>query len=83
MRVYYNCVGWPTFLPTNEQESFVSRVYTLKQQQMKQLIQDGAIPLRDGVEQVGSPTLPVSSGAALHNTHQPCTYRVSAGVVPS
>lgn len=52
MRVYYNCVGWPTFLPTNEQDAFAARVYQLKQQQMKRLIRETGIPLRDGVAQV-------------------------------
>lgn len=53
VRVYYSCVGWPTFLPTNEQDAFAAKVYQLKQQQMKKLIAEGAIPLRDGVVQVG------------------------------
>jgi hypothetical protein len=54
VRVYYSCVGWPTFLPTNEQDVFAAKVYQLKQQQMKKLIAEGAIPLRDGVVQVRS-----------------------------
>lgn len=53
VRVYYSCVGWPTFLPSNEQDAFAGKVYQLKQQQMKKLIQEGGIPLRDGVTQVG------------------------------
>lgn len=53
VRVYYGCVGWPTFLPTSEQDMFAAKVYKLKQQQMKKLIAAGAIPLRDGVVQVG------------------------------
>lgn len=57
MRVYYNCVGWPTFLPTSDQEVFAAKVYQLKQQQMKKLVQQGGIPLRDGVVQVGAGTL--------------------------
>jgi hypothetical protein len=52
VRVYYNCVGWPTFLPTSEQGVFAAKVYQLKQQQMKKLVEQGAIPLRDGVVQV-------------------------------
>lgn len=52
VRVYYECVGWPTFLPTNEQGTFAGKVYQLKQQQMKKLIQAGSIPLREGVGQV-------------------------------
>lgn len=52
MRVYHECVGWPTFLPTNEQGAFAGKVYQLKQQQMKKLIQAGSIPLREGVGQV-------------------------------
>lgn len=52
MRAYYNCVGWPTFLPTAEQDVFAAKVYSLKQQQMKKLVQAGKVPLRDGVAQV-------------------------------
>lgn len=52
VRVYHECVGWPTFLPTNEQGAFAGKVYQLKQQQMKKLIQAGSIPLREGVGQV-------------------------------
>lgn len=52
VRAYYNCVGWPTFLPSNEQEAFAGKVYSIKQQQMKLLIKQASIPLRDGVVQV-------------------------------
>eukprot|EP00878_Enallax_costatus_P006445 GHUV01006757.1.p1 GENE.GHUV01006757.1~~GHUV01006757.1.p1 ORF type:complete len:352 (+),score=73.34 GHUV01006757.1:1317-2372(+) len=49
---YYVIVGWPTFLPTNEQSIFAGKVHELKQKQLRKMLDKGQLPLRDGVKQV-------------------------------
>lgn len=71
VRAYYNCVGWPTFLPSNEQEAFAGKVYSIKQQQMKLLIKQASIPLRDGVVQVLTQAL--SSGFRVGFIAETCS----------
>lgn len=82
MRVYYDCVGWPTFLPTNEQDMFAAKVYQLKQQQMKKLIAEGAIPLRDGVVQVGENPRSPSAAAVSKACSEELPTLPAEGVQP-
>ncbi|KAF6266342.1 hypothetical protein COO60DRAFT_447975 [Scenedesmus sp. NREL 46B-D3] len=49
---YYQTVGWPTFLPTAEQAVFAGKVHQLKQKEMREMLQLGLLPLRDGILQV-------------------------------
>ncbi|WIA15531.1 hypothetical protein OEZ85_002165 [Tetradesmus obliquus] len=49
---YYATVGWPTFLPTAEQAMFAGKVHQLKQKEMRKMLQQGLLPLRDGILQV-------------------------------
>ncbi len=52
MRAVRMQVGWPSFLPTSEQQIFARNVHNLKQKQLKVMLSGGQLPLRDGVEQV-------------------------------
>jgi hypothetical protein len=52
VRAYFSRVGWPTFLPTNEQDLFTRKVHELKQTQLEDMVKQGSIPLRADVDRV-------------------------------
>ncbi|XP_022146592.1 CBBY-like protein isoform X2 [Momordica charantia] len=47
---YFNRIGWPTSLPTNEKESFIKRVLQEKKNASDELMVSQSLPLRPGVE---------------------------------
>jgi hypothetical protein len=53
VRAYFSRVGWPTFLPTKEEDIFTRKVHELKQVQLKKLIQKRKVPPREDVDKVG------------------------------
>lgn len=80
---YFNTVGWPTFLPTGEQEVFAHKVHALKQEQLRRMLAKGEVPPREDVGQVrpaacpplngwGDPSCGLSEGAAAIPGTIPC-----------
>jgi hypothetical protein len=55
VKAYFSRVGWPTFLPTNEQDLFTRKVHELKQSQLDNMVKQGSIPLRADVDRVRKP----------------------------
>ncbi|CAH9141227.1 unnamed protein product [Cuscuta epithymum] len=48
--LYFNKIGWPTSLPTNEKQSFLKRALSEKKNALDDLIISKTLPLRPGVE---------------------------------
>ncbi|CAK9321296.1 unnamed protein product [Citrullus colocynthis] len=48
--MYFNRIGWPTSLPTNEKESFIKSVLRQKKKASDELMVSQSLPLRSGVE---------------------------------
>ncbi|XP_019169110.1 PREDICTED: haloacid dehalogenase-like hydrolase domain-containing protein At3g48420 [Ipomoea nil] len=48
--LYFNRIGWPTSLPTNEKEAFLKRVLREKKNALDDLVISKTLPLRPGVE---------------------------------
>ncbi|XP_038881963.1 CBBY-like protein isoform X2 [Benincasa hispida] len=48
--MYFNRIGWPTSLPTNEKESFIKSVLREKKKASDELMVSQSLPLRPGVE---------------------------------
>ena len=53
VRTFFSRVGWPTFLPTKEEDLFTRKVHQLKQEQLKKLIKKRKVPPRQDVDKVG------------------------------
>jgi len=51
IRLYFETVGWPTFLPNAEHKSFAEQILKQKDKAFRQLLKEGQIPLRQGVTQ--------------------------------
>ncbi|KAL8231760.1 hypothetical protein R6Q57_001538 [Mikania cordata] len=51
LTLYFNKIGWPTSLPTNEKGSFMKRVLRDKQTALEDLVISKSLPLRPGVEE--------------------------------
>ncbi|CAH9111880.1 unnamed protein product [Cuscuta europaea] len=48
--LYFDRIGWPTSLPTNEKQSFIKRALLEKKNALDDLIISKTLPLRPGVE---------------------------------
>ncbi|KAF7852182.1 hypothetical protein BT93_L5342 [Corymbia citriodora subsp. variegata] len=48
--LYFNRIGWPTSLPTNEKSSFVKSVLREKKSAMDELMMSKDLPLRPGIQ---------------------------------
>ncbi|KAJ3674473.1 hypothetical protein LUZ60_005089 [Juncus effusus] len=48
--LFFNRIGWPTSLPTNEKDSFVKSVLREKKKALEDLASSSSLPLRPGVE---------------------------------
>ncbi|KAM0034011.1 putative phosphoglycolate phosphatase-like, domain 2, HAD superfamily [Helianthus debilis subsp. tardiflorus] len=51
LTLYFNKIGWPTSLPTNEKGSFMKRVLRDKQKALEDIVKSKSVPLRPGVEE--------------------------------
>ncbi|KAJ9557668.1 hypothetical protein OSB04_012282 [Centaurea solstitialis] len=51
LTLYFNKIGWPTSLPTNEKGSFMKRVLREKQKALEDLVMSKSLPLRPGAEE--------------------------------
>ncbi|KAK9067479.1 hypothetical protein SSX86_014809 [Deinandra increscens subsp. villosa] len=51
LTLYFNKIGWPTSLPTNEKGSFMKRVLRDKQNALEELVTSKSLPLRPGAEE--------------------------------
>ncbi|XP_057433193.1 CBBY-like protein isoform X2 [Lotus japonicus] len=49
--LYFNRIGWPASLPTNEKGLFAKSVLQEKEKAMKEFVMSKSLPLRPGVEQ--------------------------------
>ncbi|KAJ0016412.1 hypothetical protein Pint_11640 [Pistacia integerrima] len=49
--LFFNRIGWPTSLPTNEKETFVTRVLREKKNAFNEFLVSKDVPLRPGVEE--------------------------------
>ncbi|KAF9621645.1 hypothetical protein IFM89_025377 [Coptis chinensis] len=49
--LFFNRIGWPTSLPTNEKESFMKGVMREKRNALDELIITKSLPLRPGIEE--------------------------------
>ncbi|KAL1320559.1 hypothetical protein HN51_065237 [Arachis hypogaea] len=49
--LYFNRIGWPTSLPTNEKGQFTKSVLQEKEKAMEEFVMSKDLPLRPGVEQ--------------------------------
>ncbi|KAK4779169.1 hypothetical protein SAY86_006697 [Trapa natans] len=49
--LFFNRIGWPTSLPTNEKDKFIKSVLQEKKNAMGELMMSKDIPLRPGVEE--------------------------------
>ncbi|KAJ0080996.1 hypothetical protein Patl1_11824 [Pistacia atlantica] len=49
--LFFNQIGWPTSLPTNEKETFVTRVLREKKNAFNEFLVSKDVPLRPGVEE--------------------------------
>ncbi|XP_041024102.1 CBBY-like protein isoform X2 [Juglans microcarpa x Juglans regia] len=50
LNVYFNRIGWPTSLPTNEKGSFIKSVLREKKTALDNFVMSKSLPLRPGVE---------------------------------
>ncbi|KVH92043.1 CBBY-like protein [Cynara cardunculus var. scolymus] len=50
LTLYFNKIGWPTSLPTNEKGSFMKRVLREKKNALEDLVMSKSLPLRPGAE---------------------------------
>ncbi|CAI9299131.1 unnamed protein product [Lactuca saligna] len=50
LTLYFNKIGWPTSLPTNEKGSFMKSVLREKQKALEDLVMSKSLPLRPGAE---------------------------------
>ncbi|KAJ4788023.1 Haloacid dehalogenase-like hydrolase (HAD) superfamily protein [Rhynchospora pubera] len=50
LTLFFNRIGWPTSLPTNEKDSFVKSVLREKKKALEDHVSSSNIPLRPGVE---------------------------------
>jgi len=64
VRTFFSRVGWPTFLPTKEEDLFTRKVHQLKQEQLKKLIQKRKVPPRQDVDKVLSDALAAGAKVA-------------------
>ncbi|GAB4829466.1 hypothetical protein Ancab_019138 [Ancistrocladus abbreviatus] len=48
--LYFNRIGWPTSLPTNEKETFMKSVMREKKKAVDEFIMSKILPLRPGIE---------------------------------
>ncbi|KAL8107578.1 hypothetical protein AgCh_024116 [Apium graveolens] len=48
--LYFNRIGWPSSLPTNERETFMKNVMREKKTALENLVMSKSIPLRPGAE---------------------------------
>ncbi|KAI7728187.1 hypothetical protein M8C21_006359 [Ambrosia artemisiifolia] len=51
LTLYFNKIGWPTSLPTNEKGGFIKRVLQDKQKALEDLVKSKSLPLRPGAEE--------------------------------
>ncbi|KAL2970158.1 hypothetical protein AAZX31_15G122300 [Glycine max] len=49
--LYFNRIGWPSSLPTNEQGLFAKRVLQQKEKALEEFVMSKSLPLRPGLEQ--------------------------------
>ncbi|KAE9599166.1 putative HAD-like domain-containing protein [Lupinus albus] len=49
--LYFNRIGWPASLPTNEKEQFTKSVLKEKEKALEEFVMSKNLPLRPGVEQ--------------------------------
>ncbi|XP_061366934.1 CBBY-like protein isoform X2 [Gastrolobium bilobum] len=49
--LYFNRIGWPTSLPTNENGQFTKSVLQEKEKALEEFVMSKSLPLRPGVEQ--------------------------------
>ncbi|XP_078178254.1 haloacid dehalogenase-like hydrolase (HAD) superfamily protein isoform X1 [Carex rostrata] len=50
LTLFFNRIGWPTSLPTNEKDSFVKSVLRQKKKALEEYVSSSDLPLRPGVE---------------------------------
>ncbi|KAF3333730.1 haloacid dehalogenase-like hydrolase domain-containing protein [Carex littledalei] len=50
LTLFFNRIGWPTSLPTNEKDSFVKSVLHQKKKALEEYVSSSNLPLRPGVE---------------------------------
>ncbi|GMH40840.1 hypothetical protein BSKO_08744 [Bryopsis sp. KO-2023] len=50
LTAFFNTVGWPMAVATKEKADFTRQLHHQKQQILKELLQAGEVPLRDGVQ---------------------------------
>ncbi|OVA12387.1 hypothetical protein BVC80_1795g30 [Macleaya cordata] len=50
LTLYFNRIGWPTSLPTNEKETFMKSVLREKRNALDEFVMTKSLPLRPGVE---------------------------------
>ncbi|GAB2213973.1 hypothetical protein Droror1_Dr00018302 [Drosera rotundifolia] len=48
--LFFNRIGWPTYLPTSEKENFMKSVLSEKKAALGDLLKSQSLPLRPGVE---------------------------------
>ncbi|XP_042477398.1 CBBY-like protein isoform X2 [Macadamia integrifolia] len=48
--LYFNRIGWPTSLPTNEKETFMKSVLREKKNALEEFVMAKSLPLRPGIE---------------------------------
>ncbi|PWA68244.1 HAD-like domain-containing protein (mitochondrion) [Artemisia annua] len=51
LTLYFNKIGWPTSLPTNEKGSFMKTVLREKKNALEDLVKSKSLPLRPGAEE--------------------------------
>ncbi|KAM1092713.1 hypothetical protein ACFX19_020261 [Malus domestica] len=51
VNLYFNRIGWPSSLPTNEKESFVKNVLQKKKMAMDEFLMSEKLTLQPGVEE--------------------------------
>nr|GEW07849.1 haloacid dehalogenase-like hydrolase domain-containing protein At3g48420 [Tanacetum cinerariifolium] len=51
LTLYFNKIGWPTSLPTNEKGSFMKTVLREKKNALEDLVMSKSLPLRPGAEE--------------------------------
>lgn len=50
IKAYFSKLGWPTMLSTKDRPAFVEKVYVGKVKALKEMVQAGDIPLRQGTK---------------------------------
>jgi len=77
MTAYFQEVGWPSVIPTSEQEraAFIADLHKIKTNNFQKVIESGVVPLRPGVERLVDEALSQGIKVAVCSTSNDAAVR--------